>query len=208
MEPTRYRITVRGRLTQHLGSAFEHLALEPGFEHTVLVGEIRDQAHLYGVLDRVRNLGLELVSVEEDRTAQWRGKMTASYDLVVLGEGPARQWPMGHWAGRQTRGVVATYCRTRPSPWDGSTPALLIGGGTGSLSPSNEPIPASRRRSGRDSSPTMKLTVFSRKDPHSQCRHLVGTSPPEVLLRRHPGPDFLSGADKATRTPQRNIGPR
>ena len=66
MEPTRYRIAVRGRLTERLGSAFEGLALEPGRELTVLVGEIRDQAHLYGVLDRVRNLGLELVSVAED----------------------------------------------------------------------------------------------------------------------------------------------
>ena len=66
MEPTSYRIAVRGRLTEHLGSAFEGLALEPGREQSVLVGEIRDQAHLYGVLDRVRDLGLELVSLLED----------------------------------------------------------------------------------------------------------------------------------------------
>ena len=69
MEPTRYRIAVRGRLTERLGSAFEGLALEPGRELTVLVGDIRDQAQLYGVLDRVRNLGLELVSVAEDPAA-------------------------------------------------------------------------------------------------------------------------------------------
>jgi hypothetical protein len=69
MEPTRYRIAIRGRLTERLGSAFDGLALEPGRELTVLVGEIRDQAHLYGVLDRVRNLGLELVSVAEDPAA-------------------------------------------------------------------------------------------------------------------------------------------
>jgi hypothetical protein len=69
MEPTRYRIAIRGRLTERLGSAFEGLALEPGRETTVLVGEIRDQAHLYGVLDLVRNLGLELVSVAEDPVA-------------------------------------------------------------------------------------------------------------------------------------------
>jgi hypothetical protein len=68
-EPTRYRIAIRGRLTERLGSAFEGLALEPGRELTVLVGEIRDQAHLYGVLDLVRNLGLELVSVAEDPAA-------------------------------------------------------------------------------------------------------------------------------------------
>ena len=65
MEPTRYRIAIRGRLTERLGSAFEGLTLKPGRELTVLVGEIRDQAHLYGVLDLVRNLGLELVSVAE-----------------------------------------------------------------------------------------------------------------------------------------------
>jgi hypothetical protein len=64
VEPTRYRICVRGRLTDRLGSAFEGMSLEPGHRQTALVGEIRDQSHLYGVLDRVRNLGLELVSVE------------------------------------------------------------------------------------------------------------------------------------------------
>ena len=63
MPPTIYRITVAGRLTRRLGSAFEGFVLEPGREQTVLVGEIRDQAHLYGVLDRVRSLGLKLVSV-------------------------------------------------------------------------------------------------------------------------------------------------
>ena len=65
MQPTRYRIAVRGRVTEHLGSAFEGFALEPGHEQTVLVGEICDQAQLYGVLDRVRDLGLELMSVQE-----------------------------------------------------------------------------------------------------------------------------------------------
>ena len=64
MEPTRYRICVRGRLTERLGCAFEGMSLDPGDSQTALVGEIRDQSHLYGVLDRVRNLGLELVSVE------------------------------------------------------------------------------------------------------------------------------------------------
>jgi hypothetical protein len=31
---------------------------------TALVGDILDQSHLYGVLEKIRNLGLELVSVE------------------------------------------------------------------------------------------------------------------------------------------------
>jgi hypothetical protein len=36
----------------------------------VLAGEIRDQSHLYGIIDLVRSLGLELVSVEPFRTDQ------------------------------------------------------------------------------------------------------------------------------------------
>ena len=63
MEPTTYRICIRGRLTHRLGSAFEGMNLEPGPTNTNLVGPIRDQSHLYGLLDRVRELGLELLSV-------------------------------------------------------------------------------------------------------------------------------------------------
>ena len=59
-----YRITVRGRLTDRLASAFEGMTLEPGRGETGLVGEIADQAHLFGLLDRVRNFGPELVRVE------------------------------------------------------------------------------------------------------------------------------------------------
>ena len=39
MPPTTYRITVAGRLTQRLGSAFEGFVLEPGREQTALVGD-------------------------------------------------------------------------------------------------------------------------------------------------------------------------
>jgi hypothetical protein len=66
LAPIRYRITVQGRLTARLGSAFDGLNLEPGVDQATLVGEIRDQSHLYGVLDLVRELGLDLVSVERN----------------------------------------------------------------------------------------------------------------------------------------------
>ena len=60
----RYRIVLRGRLTERFESAFDGMALEPGRDQTVLVGEIRDQAHLYGLLDRLRDFGIDLVAVE------------------------------------------------------------------------------------------------------------------------------------------------
>jgi hypothetical protein len=65
VQPTEYRICVRGRLTERLGSAFtaRRLTVEAGAGETALIGEMRDQSELYGVLERVRDLGLELVSV-------------------------------------------------------------------------------------------------------------------------------------------------
>jgi hypothetical protein len=40
------------------------MRLEAGATETVFTGEIHDQSQLYGLLDRVRDLGLELVSVQ------------------------------------------------------------------------------------------------------------------------------------------------
>jgi hypothetical protein len=59
----RVRITVRGRLSPRLASAFEGMAPCYRRGHTELVGEIADQAQLYGLLSRIRDLGLELKAV-------------------------------------------------------------------------------------------------------------------------------------------------
>lgn len=69
MQPTMYRICVRGRVTERLGSALEGMRLEAGATESVFTGEIRDQSELYGLLDRVRDLGLELVSVQPQPAA-------------------------------------------------------------------------------------------------------------------------------------------
>jgi len=63
MKPTHYEITVRGQLSETLLAAFDGLAATPEAAGTVLRGEIADQAALYGVLDRIESLGLELVDV-------------------------------------------------------------------------------------------------------------------------------------------------
>jgi hypothetical protein len=59
-----YRIVVRGRLSERFASAFAGMALEAGQGTTALVGPLRDQSHLFGVLERIRAFGLELVRVE------------------------------------------------------------------------------------------------------------------------------------------------
>jgi hypothetical protein len=58
-----YRIVVKGRLSHRYGSAFEGLTLEPRTGETAISGVFVDQAQLYGVLDRLRDFGIELVSV-------------------------------------------------------------------------------------------------------------------------------------------------
>ena len=69
MGSSRYRIVLRGRLSERFESAFEGMALEAGPNQTVLVGEIRVQAQLYGLLDRLRDFGIDLVAVEPADTA-------------------------------------------------------------------------------------------------------------------------------------------
>ncbi|OBJ53280.1 hypothetical protein A9W95_18530 [Mycobacterium sp. 1423905.2] len=59
-----YQICIRGRVTERLGSALEGMRFEAGATETVFTGEIRDQSQLYGLLDRIRDLGLELVSLQ------------------------------------------------------------------------------------------------------------------------------------------------
>ena len=64
MHATMYRICIRGCVTERVGSALEGMRLETGAAETVFTGEIRDQSQLYGLLDQVRDLGLELVSAQ------------------------------------------------------------------------------------------------------------------------------------------------
>ena len=64
MAASRYRIVLRGRLSERFESAFDGMTLEHGPNRTVLVGDVRDQAQLYGLLDRLQEFGIELLAVE------------------------------------------------------------------------------------------------------------------------------------------------
>ena len=61
--PVCYRLVVRGRLSERLTSGFDGLTVEARDGQTILSGRFRDQSQLHGVLDRLRALGIELVSV-------------------------------------------------------------------------------------------------------------------------------------------------
>jgi len=63
VEPTVYRIVVRGELSHRYLPAFEGMTLAAGDGRTTITGPVVDQAQLHGLLDRVGDLGLELISV-------------------------------------------------------------------------------------------------------------------------------------------------
>lgn len=63
--PELYEIRVAGHLGAHWAARFEGLSMRHELEsQTVLSGEL-DQAALHGVLARIRDLGLKLISVKQ-----------------------------------------------------------------------------------------------------------------------------------------------
>jgi hypothetical protein len=59
-----YRIVVRSELSERYAAAFEGLQMETKDGQTILTGEIIDQPHLFGILDRINGLGLKLLSLQ------------------------------------------------------------------------------------------------------------------------------------------------
>ena len=60
-----YEIRIKGRLSDSVLAGFEGLRATVQPVETVLYGPVQDQAALYGLLDRIQSLGLELVEVRQ-----------------------------------------------------------------------------------------------------------------------------------------------
>jgi hypothetical protein len=58
-----YRLEVRGKLGELSGHSFPRMRIVYKNGNTVLVGPVRDQAELNGLLQRCMDLGLTLLSV-------------------------------------------------------------------------------------------------------------------------------------------------
>ena len=63
MQPTCYRIVVAGELSRRFAPAFDGMTVQCAGGETAITGVVVDQSQLHGLLDRVGDLGLELVSV-------------------------------------------------------------------------------------------------------------------------------------------------
>ena len=58
-----YKIVVKGELTERFAEAFAGMKMEAKRGQTIIMGQVVDQSHLYGILHRISGLGLQLLSV-------------------------------------------------------------------------------------------------------------------------------------------------
>jgi hypothetical protein len=63
MGPRRYRIVVAGELSDRFAPAFDGMTVRCAGGRTDITGMVVDQSQLHGLLDRVGDFGLELLSV-------------------------------------------------------------------------------------------------------------------------------------------------
>jgi hypothetical protein len=65
-------IRVKGRIDEHWSGWFQGLTItHTDQDETILSGTIVDQAVLYGLLARLRDLGLPLLSVKQIEDEEW-----------------------------------------------------------------------------------------------------------------------------------------
>jgi hypothetical protein len=60
-----YQLVVRGELDTRFELVFTGMELSRVEGTTVMTGKVRDDAELYGLVERLAELGLELVSIQQ-----------------------------------------------------------------------------------------------------------------------------------------------
>jgi len=64
-------IRVKGRINEEWSEWLGGLTVShSGLDRTVLTGRVQDQAALYGIISRLRDLGLQLASVSSEETKE------------------------------------------------------------------------------------------------------------------------------------------
>ena len=65
MTATAYRLIVRGELDARFARLFHGMEMERAEGTTVISGPVADQAQLHDYIERIEELGLELLSVQQ-----------------------------------------------------------------------------------------------------------------------------------------------
>ena len=62
-------IRVEGQLDKKCNDWFEGMAIHYEGSNTILSGDIKDEAHLHGILNQIRDLNLKLISINPAKKA-------------------------------------------------------------------------------------------------------------------------------------------
>jgi len=68
-QPTVYQITIQGRLDESWAGWFSGMTITSGDDMTTLTGAVADQSALRGILTRLWDLNLDLISVNRGEDA-------------------------------------------------------------------------------------------------------------------------------------------
>ena len=68
--PVQYRIKLKGRLDHKWSNWFEQMEISSEGDQTILTGPVSDQAALHGLLVRIRDLNLTLLTVEREESTR------------------------------------------------------------------------------------------------------------------------------------------
>jgi hypothetical protein len=64
-QPTAYQIRLKGTLDSSWSEWFDGFTITIQGDETILIGIVRDQSALHGILAKINDLGLPIVSVEK-----------------------------------------------------------------------------------------------------------------------------------------------
>ena len=62
---SKIKIKIKGHLDSSWKDWFDGLDIITEDDHTLLLGDARDEAFIYGVLNKIRDLNLKLISLEK-----------------------------------------------------------------------------------------------------------------------------------------------
>jgi hypothetical protein len=65
-----YRLVVRGELDDRFACLFAGTTMTTSAGNTILTGDVIDQAHLRGLIQRIEEPGLELVAAQQEQREQ------------------------------------------------------------------------------------------------------------------------------------------
>jgi len=181
-QPSRYRVVVRGGLGSTFASAFDELELESREGETSLTGCFVDQAQLHGLLDRVRDLGIAIVSVNPVERPATREEQLLVPPTRTRNPGvqntmhaqPAADAPLGPPAGD-----AMAFDLARPEQSDAA--------GIDTALASNRAFAAAGRHEGVTVFPNLRLLVITCLDPRVEPAQFLGLGLGDAMVIRNGG---------------------